>query len=76
MKDHDPRSTRLGKKLSEIIGNKLDTVLRMVEKSPFVEVDVESLPRLNCRKVIFVNLLPWDEQHSEPAVQVIWRVQC
>ena len=76
MKDRDPRSTRLGKRLSKLIGRKLDDALLRREKElqlP-VEVNVEGIPELLCRKVFFVNLLPWDEQDSKAAVQVAWRV--
>ncbi|CAL8241663.1 unnamed protein product [Merluccius merluccius] len=73
MKDHDPRSTGLGKRLSKLIGRKLDDAFLRREKQwklP-VEVNVEGLPELLCRKVFFVNLLPWDEQDSKAAVQAL-----
>ncbi|CAL8384840.1 unnamed protein product [Arctogadus glacialis] len=75
MKDHDPRSTGLGKKLSEIIGKGLKPLFQKKAKEwqlP-VEVDVNGLEKLHCRKVFFVNLLPWDKENSEAAVLALKR---
>ncbi|KAJ3585297.1 hypothetical protein NHX12_014018 [Muraenolepis orangiensis] len=72
MKDHDPRSTGLGNKLSDLMGPELDAAFRRrKENKPWmpVEVNVESRPELRCRHVFFVNLLPWDEQRGAAAVQ-------
>ena len=74
MKDHDHRSTGLGKILSEIIGDRLKRVFPIRNKKwqlP-VEVDVNGIDKLRCRKVFFVNLLPWDEQQPDAAVLVLW----
>lgn len=73
MKDHDPRSTGLGRRLCEIIGHKLDAAFQKMENKDAlsVEVDVEGLSSIHCRKVFFVDLLPWNEQHSDAALQVI-----
>ncbi|CAL8327056.1 unnamed protein product [Lota lota] len=73
MKDHDPHSTGLGKRMSEIIGPRLEAAFqkRGKECQLPVEVDVDGLMKLHCRKVFFVNLLPWDREHSETAVQAL-----
>ncbi|KAJ3585295.1 hypothetical protein NHX12_014016 [Muraenolepis orangiensis] len=74
MKDHDPRSTGLGKKLSDLMGPELDAAFRRRKENKSwmpVEVNVQSLPELRCRHVFFVNLLPWDEQRSAAAVQTL-----
>ncbi|XP_030193888.1 uncharacterized protein LOC115529368 isoform X2 [Gadus morhua] len=75
MKNHDPCSTGLGKKLSEIIGKGLKSLFQKKEKEwqlP-VEVDVNGLEKLHCRKVFFVNLLPWDKENSEAALLALKR---
>ena len=74
MKDHDPRSTSLGKMLSEIIGRDMIATAFPKKKKQWqlpVEVDVNGLKKLYCRKVFFVNLLPWDPQQHQAAVRVL-----
>jgi len=79
MKNSDPFSTGVGKKLSKIIGRKLlDAAFPKVEKDrqELVEVNVTDLKELSCHKVFFINLIPWNEKNAEAAVQVAWLVWC
>ncbi|KAG7269185.1 hypothetical protein CRUP_016057, partial [Coryphaenoides rupestris] len=71
MKESDPRSTEVGKTLSNIIGRKmLDAAFSNLKKDhrELVEVNVMDLKELSCNKVFFVNLIPWKE-NDEEAVQ-------
>ncbi|XP_032438306.1 protein mono-ADP-ribosyltransferase PARP15-like [Xiphophorus hellerii] len=71
---HDPLSSRIGKTLSNIIGEQLkEKFNKETEKAtlPGETVVVDGLPGLKCKAVIFLNLLCWDNNEHGSAVQVL-----
>ncbi|PWA30422.1 hypothetical protein CCH79_00020670, partial [Gambusia affinis] len=70
---HDSLSSRIGKTLSNIIGDQLEEKFRETEKAtlPSETVVVEGLPGLKCKAVIFLNLISWHNNEHETAVQAL-----
>ncbi|XP_069014966.1 protein mono-ADP-ribosyltransferase PARP14-like [Embiotoca jacksoni] len=74
MVNHDPLSTRVGNVLSNLAGPQL--AAKFHNKSggatlPGDIVVVENLPPLQCKAVIFLNLLCWDNNPHGSAVQAL-----
>ncbi|KAG7234327.1 hypothetical protein INR49_005077 [Caranx melampygus] len=74
MAGHDPLSTRVGYALSAVVGPQLvDKFHRNAGGAtlPGDIVLVDSLPALQSKAVIFLNLLPWDNNQNGTAVQAL-----
>ncbi|XP_035004862.2 protein mono-ADP-ribosyltransferase PARP14-like isoform X2 [Hippoglossus stenolepis] len=74
MVGHDPLSTRIGNSLLNVVGPQLTT--RFSQNAggamiPGAIVLVEGLSAPGCKAVIFLNLLPWDNNQNGTAVQVL-----
>ncbi|KAM4565127.1 protein mono-ADP-ribosyltransferase PARP14-like [Fundulus diaphanus] len=74
MVGHDPVSTRIGSILKGSVGPQLTEKFNKEAGGatlPGETVAVERLPSLNCKAVIFVNLLTWDNSQHGSAAQVL-----
>ncbi|KAM6960083.1 protein mono-ADP-ribosyltransferase PARP14-like isoform 2-T2 [Tautogolabrus adspersus] len=74
MAGHDPLSTRIGNTLSKVVGHQLTA--RFYQEAggatlPGDTVLVEDLPGLQSKGVIFLNLIPWDNNQRGSAIQVL-----
>ncbi|KAG8006054.1 GTPase IMAP family member 7, partial [Nibea albiflora] len=70
----DPLSTRVGNSLSNVVGSQLTARFRKEaghEKQIGDTVLVEGLPGLPSNAVVFLGLIPWDDDHDGTAVQVL-----
>lgn len=73
MVGHNPLSTSVGNVLSRVVGPQLVTKFNSNAGGatmPGEIVLVDSLPALQSKAVIFLNLLPWDNNQNGSAVQV------
>ncbi|XP_060922369.1 protein mono-ADP-ribosyltransferase PARP14-like isoform X2 [Limanda limanda] len=74
MVGHDPLSTRIGKILQNVVGPQLVTKFSQNAGGatiPGAIVLLEGLSAPGCKAVIFLNLLPWDNNPNGTAVQVL-----
>ncbi|XP_012712444.2 protein mono-ADP-ribosyltransferase PARP14 [Fundulus heteroclitus] len=74
MVGHDPVSTRIGNILKETVGPQLTEKFNKEAGGatlPGETVAVERLPSLNCKAVIFLNLLTWDNSQHGSAAQAL-----
>ncbi|XP_020510188.2 protein mono-ADP-ribosyltransferase PARP14-like isoform X1 [Labrus bergylta] len=74
MAGHDPLSTRIGNILSRVVGHQLTAKFYQEARGATLPGDtvlVEDLPGLHSKGVIFLNLVPWDNQQQGSAVQVL-----
>lgn len=77
MAGHDPLSTRVGNALSGVVGPQLADKFHRNAGGATLPGDivlVDSLPALQSKAVIFLNLLPWDNNQNGTAVQVMCRI--
>ena len=71
MLGHDLLSTRIGDILFKMVGPQLATKFSQNARTiPGAIVLVEGLSAPGCKAVIFLNLLPWDNNQNGTAVQV------
>lgn len=73
MAGHDPLSSRVGNVLSQVVGTQLNAKFHREADGatlPGHFVLVKGLPRLQCKGVFFLNLIPWDNNQDGAAVQV------
>ncbi|XP_018543543.2 uncharacterized protein LOC108890939 isoform X1 [Lates calcarifer] len=74
MVGHDPLSTRVANTLYKMVGSQLTARFRKKageETLPGDAVLVENLPGLPSNAVLFLNLIPWDDDEDGTAVQVL-----
>uniref|UniRef100_UPI0037E93301 protein mono-ADP-ribosyltransferase PARP14-like n=1 Tax=Semicossyphus pulcher TaxID=241346 RepID=UPI0037E93301 len=74
MAGHDPVSIRVGKSLSNIVGPQLPAKFNVAAGRATLPGDtvlVEDLPALQTKGVLFLNLIPWDNNKQGSAVQVL-----
>ncbi|XP_059210657.1 protein mono-ADP-ribosyltransferase PARP14-like [Centropristis striata] len=74
MARHDPLSTRVGKILSNKVGPQLAAKFHTEAGGATLPGDivvVEGLPALQSKGVVFLNLLPWDNNQQGTAVQAL-----
>ncbi|XP_039997500.1 protein mono-ADP-ribosyltransferase PARP14-like [Xiphias gladius] len=74
MVGHNPWSTRIGNTLYKMVGSQLTARFREEvgeETLPGDAVLVEGLPGLPSSAVLFLNLVPWDDDQDGTAVQVL-----
>lgn len=70
---HNPLSTRVGNTLSKIVGSQLTAMFTKESEegtTPGDAVLVEGFTGLPSNAVIFLNLVPWDDEEDGTAVQV------
>lgn len=73
MVHHDPLSTRVGNTLYGLVGSQLTAKFRKQaeeETMPGDTVLVDGLNELPSNAVIFLNLIPWDEDPDGTSIQV------
>lgn len=71
---HNPLSTRVGNTLSKIVGSQLTAMFTKESEegtTPGDAVLVEGFTGLPSNAVIFLNLVPWDDEEDGTAVQVM-----
>ncbi|KAM7366430.1 hypothetical protein PAMP_015868 [Pampus punctatissimus] len=74
MVGHDPLSTRVGNSLFTMVGGQLAARFREEAREETVPGDtvvVEGLPALPSKAVIFLNLVPWDNDPYGTAIEVL-----
>ncbi|KAM7377121.1 hypothetical protein PAMA_013755 [Pampus argenteus] len=74
MVGHDPLSTRVGNSLSTVVGGQLAERFREEAREVTAHGDtvvVEGLPALPSKAVIFLNLVPWDNDPNGTAIEVL-----
>ncbi|KAM7366437.1 hypothetical protein PAMP_015875 [Pampus punctatissimus] len=77
MASHDPLSSRIGNVLSNMVGPQMTAKFHREARGatqPGDTVLVEDLPPLQCKAVIFLNLVSWDNDQHGNAVQMASRV--
>ncbi|KAM4537418.1 protein mono-ADP-ribosyltransferase PARP14-like isoform 2-T2 [Odontesthes bonariensis] len=74
MLGHNPLSLRIGNTLANVVGPQLTAKFYKAATGatlPGDTVTVDSLPKLNCKAVIFINQVCWDNSQHGTAVQVL-----